>query len=123
MRNQQLLEAVARLERFFQGEVGEFIDNKCLVEVKQAWEHLKPELPDADSIAVRWHILDVGQALEEHFSVPADTLTDEQKREVLQDVQEDMDANNGVNWDAIISAIESLFSDVVEEAQAKEEEP
>ena len=53
--------------------------------------------------------------------MPPDTLTDDQKRQVLKEVQDNTDASNGISWAEINAAIESLFSDVVEEAQARQE--
>ena len=116
-------EAAAVLTRFFRDEAGKVLPPEKSAPLLEAWALVEPELPDADSIADRWHILDVGQALEEYFNVPRDTLTDEQKREVLHEVQSNMDANCGVNWNEIKAAIESLFSDVVEEAPKLEEAP
>jgi hypothetical protein len=116
------IEATAILARFFREEAGKVLPPEKAIPLLEAWALVEPELPDADSITDRWHILDVGQALEEYFNVPRDTLTDDQKREVLHEVKSNMDANCGINWHEIQSAIESLFSDVVEEAPKLEEE-
>ncbi len=91
-------------------------------ELRAAWAVVEPELPDKDRITSIWDIGDVGTALEDHFNVPAETLTDDQKRQVLKEVQDNTDASTGISWAEINAAIESLFSDVVEEAQARQEE-
>ena len=83
---------------------------------------VEPELPDADHILSIWHINDVGQALENHFNVPTGTLTDDEKWQVLRDVQESLDGSVGINWNAINASIEHLFRDVVEAAQARQED-
>jgi hypothetical protein len=93
-----------------------------MAELRAAWELVKPELPDRDRITSGWDIGDVGTALEDNFNVPADTLTDDEKRQVLKDVEDGVNAGNEISWSTINASIESLFSDVVEEAQAKQEE-
>lgn len=55
------------------------------------------------SIVISWDIEDV-QCIDE-------SLTEEQAIEVLLFIRENHDANVGVNWDVIESAIEHLFSD------------
>lgn len=90
-------------------------------ELRAAWAVVEPELPDRDRITSVWDIGDVGTALEDNFNVPADTLTDDQKRQVLKEVQDNTDASNGISWAEISVAIESLFSDVVEDTQTRQE--
>ena len=117
-----LTEATTILGRFFRESAGGgVLSSDQAAELLAAWELVEPELPDADRIMSSWHIDDVGQALEDNFNVPADTLTDDEKRQVLKDVQESLDGSVGINWSTINAAIEHLFSDMVEEAQASHE--
>ena len=54
-----------------------------------------------NSLSNRWWIEDIQGVRED--------LTDEQAREVLAKVDQDMDCNIGINWLAIKTAAESLF--------------
>ncbi len=118
-----LTEAATILGKFFRESAGgHVLSSDQATELRAAWEVLEPELPDANRITSSWHIDDVGQALEDNFNVPADTLTDDEKRQVLKDVQDGVDASTGINWSTINASIEHLFSDVVEEAQARRED-
>ena len=55
-----------------------------------------------------WFIEDVEARLEDVWSF---TLTEAECLEVLSLVADSFDANNGVTWSAIDSAIETLFGD------------
>ena len=117
-----LTQATAVLGQFFRGTAGGCaLSPDRVAELRAAWAVIEPELPNKDRITSIWDIGDVGTALEDNFNVPPDTLTDDQKRQVLKEVQDNTDASNGINWAEINAAIESLFSDVVEEAQAEQE--
>ena len=117
-----ITEATTILSVFFREEAGKILPPEKSAPLLEAWALVEPELPDENRIHDSWHISDVAEALEEHFNVPANTLTDDEKRQVLHEVADNQDANHGITWDDIYAAIESLFSDVIEEAQAKEED-
>lgn len=117
-----LTEAITRLNQFFQESAGVCARSpEEMAELRAAWELVKPELPDRDRITSSWDVGDVGTALEDNFNVPADTLTDDEKRQVLKDVEDGVNAGNEISWSTINASIESLFSDVVEEAQDRQE--
>ena len=55
-----------------------------------------------------WTTCDVGTRLDDYWGFD---LTEEERIEVLRLVADAFDANIGVNWDAIDSAIEALYGD------------
>jgi hypothetical protein len=55
-----------------------------------------------------WYVDDVQARLEDNWDF---TLTDDECIKVLQLVADAHDANDGINWDAIDAAIESLYGD------------
>jgi len=55
-----------------------------------------------------WYVDDVQARLEDNWDF---TLTDDECINVLQLVADAHDANDGINWDAIDAAIESLYGD------------
>ena len=55
-----------------------------------------------------WHVDDVEARLEDNWDF---TLTKDECIKVLELVADAHDANDGINWDAIDAAIESLYGD------------
>ena len=55
-----------------------------------------------------WFVDDVQARLEDNWDF---TLTDDECIKVLELVADSHDANDGINWDAIDAAIESLYGD------------
>ena len=55
-----------------------------------------------------WHVDDVQARLEDYWDF---TLTEDECIKVLELVADAHDANDGINWDAIDAAIESLYGD------------
>jgi hypothetical protein len=55
-----------------------------------------------------WYVDDVQARLEDNWDF---TLTDDECIKVLELVADAHDANDGINWDAIDAAIESLYGD------------
>ena len=117
-----LTQATTVLGQFFRASAGGCaLSSDQAAELWAAWAVVEPELPDRDRITSIWDIGDVGTALEDNFNVPPETLTDDQKRQVLKEVRDNTDASTDISWAEINAAIESLFSDVVEETQARQE--
>jgi hypothetical protein len=57
--------------------------------------------PPADTIEISWHIEDV--------KAVRPNLTDEQAREVLEEAEDQHDANIGINWYVLASHADYLF--------------
>jgi len=69
------------------------------------WERLereKEQIISGEMIVNKWHVLDVESRMED-LDIK---LTEEQKKEALQKVSHNHDANYGITWDHIDWAIE-----------------
>lgn len=73
-------------------------------ELHDHWESIIMESECKNSISIQWSIDDV-RSCNERWS----KLTDNECRDVLESVERNFDANNGINWDVIDITAEILF--------------
>ena len=73
-------------------------------ELHDHWEGIIMESESKDIISIRWSINDVRNC-NECWS----ELTDEECRDVLEEVERNHDANIGINWDVIDITADNLF--------------
>ena len=84
----------------------------------KAWQVVLDELPDENYIVDGWSVADVTTTLVDEMGLPADTLTLEEKREVLQRVARKHDATIGINWEVIEFHINDMFPEAIALAEA-----
>ena len=71
------------------------------------WERLennKEQIISGEMVVSSWHVMDVESRMED-LKIE---LTEDQKKEVLQNVIHNHDCNYGITWDHIDWAIESI---------------
>jgi len=73
-----------------------------------------------NSIAIIWSIADVEYRLNEYY--PELKYNDENCMDILYSIEDDHDANYGVNWESIDYAIENYFYDELEKARKAKDE-
>ena len=78
-------------------------------------------IDECDQVVLRndWFIDDVEARLEDYWGF---TLTREECAKVLTLVADSHDANDGINWDAIDAAIESLYGERKKDDDEEDEE-
>lgn len=77
-----------------------------------------------NSVAIVWAIEDVRYQLEilnENYDIEL-VLCDDDCMQVLQRVEDNHDANYGVNWDSIYNAIEWCFEDEIREKREENDD-
>jgi len=73
-----------------------------------------------NSVVIIWAIADVEYRLNEYY--PELEYNDENCMDILYSIEEDHDANYGVNWESIDYAIENYFCDELEKARKAKDE-
>ena len=66
------------------------------------------QITDPNWLASWWHISDVHSQANNGETDDAWKITDDEAREVLRLIDEELDANNGVCWDVIDDAIDRV---------------
>jgi hypothetical protein len=90
------------------------------MKVRELIEHLKTYDPEQTITYALWSIDDVSCALEQ-INLDIDFLTEDEKNEVIDYVEDHEDAEYGISWINFTEGIKYLFKDKFPIEEVKEE--